>query len=104
MISNPPYVAADDAAAGRGRRLGARCRPGGRPDRHSRRCATWSPRPAAWLARPGALVLELAPHQADDVAAAALEVGFDEVTVGHDLAGRRRALVARLRGGRAGSS
>jgi len=51
-----------------------------------------------WLARPGRLVVELAPHQAAGVAALALEVGFDEVVVRADLAGRDRALVGRLGG------
>lgn len=48
-----------------------------------------------WLARPGALVMEVAPHQADSVAAAARAAGFPEVEVHPDLAGRPRALVAR---------
>ena len=47
-----------------------------------------------WLARPGALVVEIAPHQADAVVA--LAGAFDEVDVRPDLAGRPRALVARL--------
>ncbi len=50
-----------------------------------------------WLARPGALVVELAPHQAAPVAALARAVGYAEVEVHPDLAGRDRALVARLR-------
>ena len=49
-----------------------------------------------WLARPGSLVVELAPHQAESVAALARAVGFSEVAVRPDLAGRDRALVARL--------
>jgi release factor glutamine methyltransferase len=49
-----------------------------------------------WLARPGALVLELAPHQAGAVAARARAAGFAEVDVRPDLSGRDRALVARF--------
>jgi release factor glutamine methyltransferase len=48
-----------------------------------------------WLAPWGVLVLELAPHQAEDLALRALVDGFDGVIVRNDLAGRARALVAR---------
>lgn len=48
-----------------------------------------------WLAPWGVLVMELAPHQADDAALRALVDGFDGVLVRPDLAGRARALVAR---------
>jgi len=47
-----------------------------------------------WLRRPGALVVELAPSQADAAAALALAAGFDRADVRPDLAGRPRALVA----------
>jgi len=50
-----------------------------------------------WLARPGALVVEIAPHQAGPAAALARRAGFGEVAVRHDLAGRPRVLVGRLR-------
>lgn len=49
-----------------------------------------------WLARPGTLVVEMAPHQAVEVQAAAAAAGFDAVTVEKDLTGRDRALVARI--------
>lgn len=49
-----------------------------------------------WLARPGVLVVELAPHQADAVTQLARDAGFDAVAVRPDLAGRPRALVARV--------
>jgi release factor glutamine methyltransferase len=94
IVSNPPYVAASEAL----------------PDVVAR----WEPPRAlyagptglesfteivraapAWLARPGALVVELAPHQAEQ--ARALATGeFDEVAIHPDLAGLDRALVARL--------
>jgi release factor glutamine methyltransferase len=49
-----------------------------------------------WLARPGAVVIELAPHQADAAAAMARAAGYRDVHVEADLAGRPRALVGRL--------
>jgi release factor glutamine methyltransferase len=52
---------------------------------------------AQWLARPGAVVVELAPHQAAAAEAVAHGAGFDETRVEKDLAGRDRALVARFR-------
>jgi release factor glutamine methyltransferase len=50
-----------------------------------------------WLAESGVLVCELAPHQADEAVALALDAGFARAEVHPDLAGRARALVARLR-------
>ena len=49
-----------------------------------------------WLARPGVLVVELAPDQAEPMAAFARRAGFAAVQVVDDLAGRPRVLVARL--------
>ena len=51
-----------------------------------------------WLAPGGALVLEVAPHQADDAALRAIVSGFDAVVVRQDFAERSRALVARYYG------
>jgi release factor glutamine methyltransferase len=48
-----------------------------------------------WLAPRGALVCELAPHQAEAVSARALERGYGAVEVLPDLSGRPRVLVAR---------
>lgn len=50
----------------------------------------------AWLTRPGACVLEIAPQQAAEATALAYGAGFHDVEVRPDLAGRDRALVARL--------
>lgn len=50
-----------------------------------------------WLARPGAVVIELAPHQADAAARMARDMGYDDVRVELDLARRPRALVGRTR-------
>jgi release factor glutamine methyltransferase len=51
-----------------------------------------------WLARPGAVVVELAPSQAGPVERWALQLGYDEARVEKDLVGRPRALVARRSG------
>ena len=97
IVSNPPYVAeVDDLPA---------------------EVLDWEPRPAliagpsgteaierivagapAWLARPGALVVEIAPHQAERTVELALAAGFQAATVEPDLANRRRVLCARLPG------
>jgi release factor glutamine methyltransferase len=52
----------------------------------------------SWLGRPGVVVVELAPSQAEAAQDRARQLGYDEVRVEPDLAGRPRALVAR-RGG-----
>jgi len=48
-----------------------------------------------WLVPNGVLVCELAPHQADAMTGRAREIGYVDVTVHPDLAGRPRVLVAR---------
>jgi release factor glutamine methyltransferase len=50
-----------------------------------------------WLARPGAVVIELAPHQADAAGLMARGMGYVDVRVEMDLARRPRALVGRTR-------
>jgi len=49
-----------------------------------------------WLARPGAVVVELDPRQAAPAAAMAEAVGFGDVRIERDLAGRDRAVVGRV--------
>jgi release factor glutamine methyltransferase len=49
-----------------------------------------------WLARPGTVVMELAPHRADAASALASRIGYDNVRIESDLARRPRALVARV--------
>ncbi len=49
-----------------------------------------------WLARPGSLVVELAPHQAREGRRRALAAGFTSASVWPDLAGRDRVLLARV--------
>jgi release factor glutamine methyltransferase len=51
----------------------------------------------AWLRRPGAVVIEIAPHQAQEAMALASGLGYVETRVEQDLAQRPRALVARRR-------
>lgn len=95
IVANPPYVAdSDDLPA---------------------EVADWEPESAllagptgmeqiaevvkeapVWLDRPGALVVELAPHQGDDAVALAYDSGFTEAFTTPDLTGRVRVLVARV--------
>jgi release factor glutamine methyltransferase len=96
-VSNPPYVSSEEMA--------------GLPQV----VADWEPHDAleagptgleaieaivagscGWLARPASLVMEIAPHQAPAVTALARSAGFTSVRVEADLAGRERALVARI--------
>ena len=49
-----------------------------------------------WLARPGALVVEIAPHQREAAIHLALDAGFPHADVRQDLAGRARVLVGRI--------
>lgn len=97
IVSNPPYV-------------GEREVPDLPPE-----VARWEPRSALvagptgieqmeaiveeaprWLTKPGSLVVEIAPQQAPAAVACAHRSGFTEAQVRPDLAGRLRALVARL--------
>ncbi len=48
-----------------------------------------------WLAHPAALVLELAPRQAEEAVRLAMAAGADHAEIRPDLTGRPRALVAR---------
>lgn len=94
VVANPPYIAADEALPAA--------------------VVDWEPASALvagpigtedldhlvdtaldWLAPGGALVLELAPHQAAGTAERARARGYVAVAVHPDLAGRDRAVVAR---------
>ncbi len=94
VVANPPYVAAGDDLPAEVREWepAAALVAGATGLEHLERIVDEAPR---WLARPGALVVELAPHQAGAVSAAARAVGFSEVEVRPDLAGRDRMVVAR---------
>ncbi|HLG00260.1 MAG TPA: peptide chain release factor N(5)-glutamine methyltransferase [Acidimicrobiia bacterium] len=99
IVSNPPYVADDEFDAlptevrdhePRGALVGGttgleavREIVAGAPD---------------WLVPAGALVVEIAPHQAAAGVDLCLDAGFAEAEVKPDLAGRDRVLVARRRG------
>ena len=50
----------------------------------------------AWLARPGRLVVEIAPHQAVEAADLARAAGIADIEVRPDLQGRLRVLVGRV--------
>ncbi len=94
VVSNPPYVADGEALpleVQEWEPAGAlRAGPTGLEDIQ----AIIKEAPS-WLARPGTLVVEIAPHQAAEAAALARDAGFDEVEVRLDLCDRERILVAR---------
>jgi release factor glutamine methyltransferase len=96
VVTNPPYVADDEMAD-----LPEDVRdwephvalfsgPTGLED--TEHIVAEAPR---WLARPGSLLVELAPHQARRAQTLAVEAGFTSVTVWPDLTGRDRILLAR---------
>lgn len=94
IVANPPYVAEGDElpaeVADWEPASALLAGPDGLDD--LRRIVAEAP---AWLARPGALVVELAPAQAEAVTALARQAGFGEVRVRVDLTGRERMVVAR---------
>lgn len=95
VISNPPYVAAADplpAEVADWEPVGALV-PGPTGLEAIEEIVAGAP---VWLRRPAALVVELAPSQADDAIARAHAAGFADARVAPDLTGRPRALVARL--------
>jgi release factor glutamine methyltransferase len=101
VVSNPPYVA---AAEWDGLSVEVRQEPRGAliaddlPDGTPGLAdvVTVLEQSFQWLARPGGVVIELAPHQAEAAAAIATDIGFDAVRVEPDLTGRPREGVGRL--------
>ncbi|MFA5885347.1 MAG: peptide chain release factor N(5)-glutamine methyltransferase [Acidimicrobiia bacterium] len=96
VVSNPPYVSAVEHPAlppevGAHEPYGALVS-GETGLEHVEHLIAEAP---AWLEPGGALVLELAPHQAAAASGAARSAGFVEVEIREDLSGRARALVAR---------
>jgi release factor glutamine methyltransferase len=95
VVSNPPYVADGDELPDSVRAwepaTALLAGPDGLDD--VRRIVAEAP---AWLRRPGALVVEVAPTQAEAAVELALAAGFDEAEFRHDLTGRPRFLRARL--------
>lgn len=96
IVSNPPYVAEAEYAT-----LPAEVR-----DHEPRAALVSGPRGTEaleelldgapdWLAPGGTVVLEMAPHQAAELTARARTIGYRQVEVRADLAGRDRVLVAR---------
>ena len=95
VVSNPPYVAAGDDLPPEVRdwEPDSALVAGDTGTEHLEHIVTEAP---AWLRPGGALVVELAPHQAARVAALAEQAGFASVEVGRDLSGRDRMVVAHL--------
>jgi release factor glutamine methyltransferase len=97
VVSNPPYVAADDdlptEVADWEPTSALIAADDGRADLdHLIAAAT------GWLSPGGALVLEMAPHQTEWAASRARVQGYADVQIMPDLAGRDRALRARWPG------
>lgn len=94
VVSNPPYVATDDQidpqVAGWEPELALLA-----PDRGRAHLIHLIDAAVGWLADDGALILELDPGQAPDLADRAAD-RYAEVTVVDDLTGRARAVVGRL--------
>jgi release factor glutamine methyltransferase len=95
VVSNPPYVAAADPlpAEVRDWEPASALVPGPTGLEAIERIVADAP---GWLSRPGALVLEIGETQADAVRAMAIDAGFTDVEVHPDLAGRDRAVLARV--------
>jgi release factor glutamine methyltransferase len=96
MVSNPPYVSdaemAELPAEVRDWEPHAALRAGATGLEDVEHIVTHAPE---WLARPGALLVEIAPHQADAARTLARHAGWPVATVWPDLAGRDRILLLR---------
>jgi release factor glutamine methyltransferase len=97
VVSNPPYVRADemdelpDDVRGWEPELALVSGPEGLDD-----IAHIVAEAPAWLRRPGALLLEIDPRQAEATKRLARGAGFSSVSVWPDLTGRDRIVQARL--------
>lgn len=93
VISNPPYVAADeplpDEVANHEPHRALVSGPLGTEDLH-----VVIKGAARWLRPGGVVIVELAPHQAAPVAGVAADAGLVDVRIEHDLTGRDRMVVA----------
>lgn len=95
VVSNPPYLA-EEEAEGLPPELGFEPREAlFAPRRGTAVLARIAAGAGAVLAPGGALAVELAPEQADDVTQWLREAGFAEPVLRRDLAGRARVAVAR---------
>lgn len=94
VVANPPYVSEGDYLPAEVREWEpvSALLAGADGLDHLRRIVAEAP---TWLARRGALVVELAPSQAATVADLARAAGFAEAEVRTDLTGRDRLVVAR---------
>ncbi|HEX7167437.1 MAG TPA: peptide chain release factor N(5)-glutamine methyltransferase [Acidimicrobiales bacterium] len=94
VVSNPPYIAdGEDLPADVEEwepREALRAGPTGLED-----IRTILGEARSWLARHGAAVVEIAPHQSSDAVALATQTGYSGADVRLDLAGRERVLLAR---------
>ena len=101
IVSNPPYVADAEwpGLPGEVRREPLAALVARRDRRHARTRRRGGSALRAWvcLRVPGAVVIELAPHQADAAALMARRMGYVDVRVETDLARRPWALVGRTR-------
>jgi release factor glutamine methyltransferase len=104
VVANPPYVSEDewaglDADVRREPRSALVAGPGrdGTPGLHEVEAVLGQAR--AWLGPPGAVVVELAPAQAEVAAGLARGLGFGPASLQRDLAGRQRALRANATAG-----
>jgi release factor glutamine methyltransferase len=100
VVSNPPYVAASewsdlpaDVQAEPRRALVAGDGSDGTPGLADVEAVL--SHSLQWLARPGLVVIELAPHQAHAAARMAKAMGYDAASVAFDLAGHQRILACR---------
>ena len=95
-VSNPPYISTaemadlDPVVAGWEPRSALESGPAGTEQAEAILAGA-----GEWLTTGGTVVIEIAPHQAGHLRAAALSAGFATAHVEADLAGRPRALVAR---------
>jgi release factor glutamine methyltransferase len=101
VVSNPPYVSAQeweglDDGVRREPRSALVAGPGSDGTPGLADVEAVLGQAIEWTARPAAVVVELAPHQADAATELARRSGYDDARVEPDLAGRRRALVARV--------
>jgi release factor glutamine methyltransferase len=103
VVSNPPYVAAEEwseleAEVRAEPRQALVAGPGRAGTAGMADVEAVLQQACHWLARPGTVVIELAPAQAGPAQERARQLEYDEVRVEPDLAGRPRALVARRSG------
>ncbi len=96
LVSNPPYLSATEfQGLDRSIRDHEPCSALVAGERGTEALEEIIARAPAWLRPGGALVCEIAPHQAPEVARMAIGAGLGEVRVETDLAGRPRVLVGR---------